>query len=83
MFKQSKILTTIGVMTLALFNHVQAGWNWGWCPDMSTKANFNVDQYAGKWYEQKRDKSILFEYGDCVQVGYTKRSDGIIDVHNT
>ncbi len=74
---------TIGVMTLALFNQVQAGWNWGWCPEIATKSSFNLDQYLGVWHEQKRDKSILYEYGECIQAGYSRRSDGLINVHNS
>ena len=35
------------------------------------------------WHEQKRDKSILYEYGDCVQAGYSRRPDGLINVHNS
>ena len=83
MFKPTNTIMTIGFMTLALLNSVQAGFNWGWCPDMSTKASFDLNQYTGVWYEQKRDKSILYEYGDCVQAGYSRRSDGLIDVHNS
>ena len=83
MFKPTNVMMTIGVMTLALLNQVQGAWNWGWCPDMTTKANFNLDQYLGVWYEQKRDKSILFEYGECIQAGYSRRSDGLIGVHNS
>ena len=76
-------LLTVGVMTLALLNQVQCGWNWGWCPDMPTKASFDLNSYAGVWYEQKRDKSIRCEYGECVQAGYYKRNDGLVDVHNS
>ena len=76
-------LMTVGVMTLALLNQVQCAWNWGWCPEMPTKASFDLNQYTGVWYEQKRDKSILFEYGECVQAGYSKRDDGLINVHNS
>ena len=83
MFKSTNTLMTIGVMTLALLNQVQCGFNWGWCPDMPTKASFDLNQYTGVWYEQKRDKSILYEYGECVQAGYSKRDDGLINVHNS
>ena len=76
-------LMTVGVMTLALLNQVQCAWNWGWCPEMPTKASFDLNQYTGVWYEQKRDKGILFEYGECVQAGYSKRDDGLINVHNS
>ena len=74
---------SLGVVTLALFNQVQGAWNWGWCPEMNTKANFDLNRYLGVWYEQKRDKSILFEYGECQQAGYSSRSDGLVNVHNS
>ena len=83
MFKASNTLMTIGVMTLALLNQVQATLNWGWCPEMTTKASFDLNQYLGVWHEQKRDKNILFQYGDCVQAGYSRRNDGLINVHNS
>ena len=83
MFKATNAMMTVGVMTLALLNQVQAGWNWGWCPDMTTKSAFDLNQYLGVWYEQKREKTILFEYGECVQAGYSRRSDGLIAVHNS
>ena len=76
-------MMTFGVMTLALLNQVHAGFNWGWCPDMPTKAAFDLNQYTGVWYEQKRDKTILYEYGECVQAGYSRRDDGLINVHNS
>ena len=83
MLKVSKIVTSIGLMTLTLLNQVQAGWNWGWCPDMATKASFDLNQYLGVWYEQRRDKSVLYEYGECVQAGYLQGQDGLVNVHNS
>ena len=50
---------------------------------MPTKAAFDLNQYLGVWYEQKRDKSILFEYGECVQAGYSKLNDGRLQLRNT
>ena len=83
MFKSTNTVMAVGVMTLALLNQVQAAWNWGWCPDMATKTPFDLNQYLGVWYEQRRDKGILFEYGECNQAGYSSRSDGLINVHNS
>ena len=60
MFKTTTSLMTIGVMSLALLNSVQAGYSWGWCPEMNTKPAFDVNQYLGVWYEQKHEKTILF-----------------------
>ena len=83
MFKATNTLMTIGVMTLALLNSVQAGFAWGWCPDMTTKSGFDLNQYLGVWHEQVRDKLILYEYGECVQAGYSRRDDGLITVFNS
>ena len=83
MFKATNTLMTIGVMTLALLNTVQAYWAWGWCPDMTTKSGFDLNQYLGVWHEQVRDKLILYEYGECVQAGYSRRDDGLITVFNS
>ena len=51
MFKATNTLMTIGVMTLALLNSVQAGFNWGWCPELTTKSGFDLNQYLGVWHE--------------------------------
>jgi apolipoprotein D and lipocalin family protein len=83
MFKATNTLMTIGVMTLALLNSVQAGFAWGWCPELNTKSPFDLNQYLGVWHEQVRDKSILYEYGECIQAGYSRRDDGLINVHNS
>ena len=45
------IYMSVGFMTLALLNQVQGAWNWGWCPEMPTKAAFDLNQYVGVWYE--------------------------------
>ena len=51
--------------------------------DRSTVANFNLDNFMGRWYEIARfDHS--FERGlDYTEAEYTLRSDGDIDVVNT
>ena len=50
---------------------------------MATKASFDLNQYLGVWYEQRRDKSVLYEYGECVQAGYLQGQDGLVNVHNS
>lgn len=84
MLKATTTLMTIGVMSLSLLNQmVHAGYSWGWCPEMNTKPAFDLNQYIGVWYEQKHDKTLLFEYGECIQAGYSKGNDGLVNVHNT
>ena len=84
MFKATSTLMTFGVMSLSLLNQmVQAGFSWGWCPEMNTKPAFDVNQYLGVWYEQMHDKAIVFQFGECTQAGYSKGDNGLINVHNT
>ena len=86
MFKATNTLMTIGVMTLALLNIVQAGLAWGWCPDMTTTSGFDLNQYLGVWYAQLQDKfffRIPYGFGECVQAGYSRRDDGLITVYNS
>ncbi len=53
------------------------------CPSVKLMSPFNLNSYAGVWYESTRDRAILFETGDCVQVKYTKDSNGDVRVKNT
>jgi len=69
--------------TIALIEFAAAKLSFGRCPEPSLKAGFDKTQYIGVWYEYARDKSILFEYGDCSQAYYTARSDGLIGVQNS
>ena len=40
-------------------------------------------QYAGKWYEHARDKTVFYETGDCVRAKYTLRPDNSLEVRNS
>lgn len=71
------------LLTFAALATAQARWSFGWCPEPELHASFDVNQYVGTWYEIRRDKSILFEYGDCVQARYSLRDDGLIKVQNS
>ena len=85
MIKTSKqnIIILFGLVTLSLIEQANCGWNWGWCPSPALQSGFDLSQYTGVWFEQKRDKSILYEYGECVQAGYSSNPDGTITVHNS
>ena len=66
----------------ALLGLADAAWNWGWCPTLPLQTPFDISQYTGAWYEQRRDAAIPFEYGDCCKLTYTAQGDGSIKVDN-
>ena len=47
---------------------------------IDTKADFDEDQYVGKWYQQKAD---FFWAGQCTTATYTAEGDGTFEVENT
>ena len=54
----------------------------GPCDTFEGMTGFEVEKYKGVWYEINRDKSILFETGDCVTAEYG--TDGsYVSVTNT
>jgi lipocalin len=57
------LLTTLAIV--AMLGSAAAKLSFGRCPEPSLKAGFDKLQYVGTWFEYARDKSILFEYGDC------------------
>lgn len=55
----------------------------GQCPAVELQANFDIDQYLGKWYEIFRAESVPFgSDGDCAVVRYSRKDDGGVDVDN-
>lgn len=76
-------LLSATVAVLALVGQATAKISWGFCPTPALQSNFDVNQYLGTWYEQARDKSILFQYGDCSQAKYSLRPDNQINVVNS
>ncbi|XP_060077407.1 apolipoprotein D-like [Ylistrum balloti] len=53
------------------------------CPNVNTKADFNITAYEGDWYEQKRFPAI-FELGlTCVKANYLLLQNGDIRVTNS
>ncbi len=81
--RTKNVIASAVVMTLALLQEVSCGWEWGPCPKTQVMQNFNLDRYTGMWYERVRDKSILYETGDCVQARYTRQADGTVEVRNS
>ena len=65
MTKLSTLLVATAVATLTFLESINAKFSFGKCPQPALEENFDVNQYLGPWHEYVRDKSILFEYGDC------------------
>ena len=58
----------------ASVSSVNGYWGVGWCPIFAPDpvGNFEPSQYAGNWYEIKRDKDLWYENDqDCVTATYT------------
>ena len=83
MTKLSTLIVATAVATLSLLEVTQAKISFGFCGKPELEQNFDVNAYLGPWHEYARDKSILFEYGDCSQAKYSLRSDGLVEVHNS
>ena len=57
----------------------------GGCPkDYSPMATFDVNRYAGEWFEISRDKYSFGGPlgGDCVTAKYTANADATVEVYN-
>ncbi|XP_015111737.1 apolipoprotein D [Diachasma alloeum] len=54
----------------------------GSCPNVETISTFDVEKYAGKWYEQNRYFTIFELGGKCVTANYTLNDDGTVKVVN-
>ena len=55
----------------------------GSCPAFTRQENFDLEAYEGRWYEQVRDKTTIFEIGaDCVCANYSDNGDGTTRVRN-
>ena len=58
-----------------LIQDIHGYWNWGFCPIVNPTpvGFFEVEKYAGNWYEIMRDKDVFYEQGDeCVHTTYQK-----------
>ncbi|XP_072025558.1 apolipoprotein D-like [Amphiura filiformis] len=60
-------------------------WDWGGCPDVTTKADFDIEQYLGTWYQIARYPAF-FQSDDesCTQATYSpsEKGDNYVDVLN-
>lgn len=72
-------LKILSVTIFSLFSLVTSGSGFGKCkvqPTPQVVQNFNIQKYAGKWFEQYRDKQFLFSTGECVTAEYSLNPDG-------
>lgn len=56
--------------------------NLGWCPDYLPMADFDVNSFLGKWYEQERYFTFSEVASRCVITDYAKAPSGRIYVSN-
>ena len=70
--------------TAALALSASAAPRLGRCPkDYSPMETFDVNRYAGEWYEISRDKYFPFEIlSGCEIAKYTVNEDGTVGVDN-
>nr|XP_012144193.1 PREDICTED: apolipoprotein D-like isoform X1 [Megachile rotundata] len=54
----------------------------GVCPNVETMPNFDVNKYAGKWYEVERYFAVFEFGGKCVTATYTMNDNGTIGILN-
>mmetsp|Transcript_8664 Transcript_8664/g.14686 ORF Transcript_8664/g.14686 Transcript_8664/m.14686 type:complete len:156 (+) Transcript_8664:38-505(+) len=54
----------------------------GECPDIKYMENFDKSRYAGKWYEQVRDRQNIHTIStDCVTKEFALNQDGDLDLY--
>ncbi|XP_058804288.1 apolipoprotein D-like isoform X2 [Phymastichus coffea] len=54
----------------------------GKCPAVSVKSDFDVQQYIGRWFEQRRYFAI-FQFGlQCVTATYSANNNGTVNIVN-
>jgi len=57
-------------------------WFDGSCPQVTTKPDFDIKAYMGKWYESEKYPNS-FQKGDCGFAQYVLQDDGTVAVNNT
>ena len=56
--------------------NAEAAYRMTGCPSFTAMDTFEVQRYAGRWYEVARDAYIIFElFSNCVNVDYTLLED--------
>lgn len=75
-----KILSISALTFLGLVSATKSN---GACKAVKLQENFDATKYMGTWFEQARDKGMIFEKFDCSQAHYTLNADGSIAVLNT
>ena len=55
----------------------------GRCPLVSIQKDFNIDLFAGRWYEIWKNPNVNQFGGSCTTADYIKNEDNTISVKNT
>ena len=59
-------------------------WDWGRCPKVSVKSDFELDRYLGTWYEIARYPAPFESFDDrCTTAQYSLLDDGSVSVYNS
>lgn len=69
------------LLLLALYTRAQIP-NLGFCPDYLPMAEFDIDQFLGKWYEAERYFQFSEVASRCVVTDYARAPSGKIYVSN-
>eukprot|EP00347_Sterkiella_histriomuscorum_P008519 403344790 len=78
MIRNSIILTLLALSSTV----VQSRWFWGKCPNFHVQSDFDLNNYAGQWFEQARDIDTFYEKGDCVHGKYVVDDEGFMRITN-
>ena len=78
-----KKILGFGLVTLTFLGTALATRSNGKCEKLALQQNFDASKYVGTWFEQARDKNLIFEHYDCSQARYTAKDNGDIAVLNT
>lgn len=77
----AKTIVFVSLVALAVRVSAQIP-NLGWCPDYLPMAEFDLNQFLGKWYEQERYFTFSEVASRCVVTDYAKAPSGRIYVSN-
>ena len=67
-------------LTIALVSSVSAKISTGSCANPSLVENYDVNRYAGIWFQIAKDLSSPFENGNCAQSRYGLNPNGSVSV---
>jgi len=74
--------TVVSFLIIAAARAQVVSWLDGPCPEVTTKANFDINAYMGRWYDIEKYPNS-FQNGKCGIANYTLLNDGTVKVNNT